>query len=85
MNLVPEKYASPRIFRVVVAIAFIFSIPDFLKLLIPSENLEIIYRTIPFSRDGLGWVLPSLIGFLMANIIHWNKSKRLINQENKTP
>lgn len=74
LTLFPEKYASPSIFKIVVAIAFIFSIPDFLKLLIPAENLKLVYQLIPFSREGLGWVLPSMIGFLLANAIRWKKT-----------
>ena len=67
LNLLPEKYASPTVFRTVVGLAILFSIPDFLKFLIPVENLEFLYNIIPFSRDGLGWVIPSLLGFVTAN------------------
>lgn len=69
LNLLPEKYASKTVFRIVVLIAFLFSIPDFLKFLIPPEKLQFIYNTVPFSADSLGWVLPSITGFLVANII----------------
>ncbi|MGI9530819.1 branched-chain amino acid transport system II carrier protein [Lutimonas sp.] len=67
LNLLSEKYASPTVFRIVVGLAFLFSIPDFLKFLIPVEKLEFLYAIIPFSRDGLGWVLPAVIGFVLAN------------------
>ncbi len=69
LNLLPEKYASHTVFRTVVGIAFVFSIPDFLKFLIPAENLELVYKMIPFSREGMGWVLPSLIGFVIMNAV----------------
>ena len=69
LNLLPEKYASHTVFRTVVGIAFVFSIPDFLKFLIPTENLEFVYNMIPFSREGMGWVLPSLIGFVIMNAV----------------
>ena len=68
LNLLAEKYASPTVFRTVVGLAILFSIPDFLKFLIPVENLEALYNIIPFSREGLGWVVPSIIGFVLANI-----------------
>ena len=68
LNLLSEKYASPTVFRTVVGLAILFSIPDFLKFMIPVENLEFLYNIIPFSRDGLGWVLPSIIGFVVANV-----------------
>lgn len=68
LNLLPEKYAGPIVFRTVVGIAILFSIPDFLKFLIPVENLEFLYNIIPLSREGLGWIIPSILGFAAANI-----------------
>lgn len=76
LNLFPERYVSRAVFRIVVAIAFVFSIPDFLKFLIPDENLEIVYGMIPFSREGMGWVLPSVIGFLMVNALTWKQAAK---------
>lgn len=70
LNLLAEKYASPTVFRTVVGLAILFSIPDFLKFLIPVENLEFLYHIIPFSRDGLGWVVPSLLGFVLVNLYY---------------
>ena len=67
LNLLAEKYAGPIVFRTVVGLAILFSIPDFLKFLIPVENLEFIYNIIPLSREGLGWIIPSIIGFATAN------------------
>ena len=67
LNLLAEKYAGPIVFRTVVGLAILFSIPDFLKFLIPVENLEFIYNIIPLSREGLGWIIPSLLGFATAN------------------
>lgn len=76
LNLFPERYVSRSVFRIVVAIAFVFSIPDFLKFMIPDENLEFVYGMIPFSREGMGWVLPSFIGFLMVNALTWKKAAK---------
>jgi len=67
LNLLAEKYAGPIVFRTVVGLAILFSIPDFLKFLIPVENLEFIYNIIPLSREGLGWIIPSILGFAAAN------------------
>jgi LIVCS family branched-chain amino acid:cation transporter len=74
LNLMPEKFAGKTIFRTVVGTAFFFSIPDFLKFMIPAENLEIIYKIIPFSENGLGWVLPSVLVFLIVNTAILSKS-----------
>ena len=69
INLMPDKFAGKAVFRIVVGTAFLFSIPDFLKFLIPAENLNMIYKIIPFSENGLGWVLPSVLTFLIVNAV----------------
>ena len=66
LNVLPEKMAPPLVFRFVVLTAFLFSIPDFVGVLIPGASLEAIQSTIPFSKEGMGWVLPSLLAFLTA-------------------
>lgn len=75
LNVIPEKYASANVFRIVVLTAFIFSVPDFLKFLMPEENLKLIQQIIPLSREGLGWLLPSIITFIAANLFK-NKEQR---------
>ena len=68
LNVVPEKYASQLVFRGVVIITFIFSIPDFLGFVIPKENLVGIKSMIPFAEHSLGWVLPALLVFVILNL-----------------
>ena len=69
LNIMPEKWASKTVFRAVVLVAFIFSIPDFLSFLVPAENLEGIKAIIPFAQHNLGWVLPALVTFVLVNVI----------------
>ena len=68
LNVVPEKYASQLVFRAVVIVTFIFSIPDFLGFVIPKENLVGIKSMIPFAEHSLGWVLPALLVFVILNL-----------------
>jgi len=67
LQVIPEKLASKTVFRAVVLMAFIFSIPDFLGFIIPIENLEFINKTIPFAKQNLGWVLPVIGTFIFVN------------------
>jgi len=67
LNLLPEKFASATVFKGVVFIAFIFSIPDFLKFLINPELLEGIQSIIPLAKYSLGWVIPSILIFGILN------------------
>ena len=68
LNVVPEKYASQLVFRAVVIVTFIFSIPDFLGFVIPKENLVGIKSVIPFAEHSLGWVIPALLVFVGLNL-----------------
>lgn len=68
LNVLPDQYASKTIFRAVVLVTFVFSIPDFLKFLIPIENLQSIIDVVPLSKYSFGWVLPALITFILLNI-----------------
>jgi LIVCS family branched-chain amino acid:cation transporter len=67
LNTVPNKFASKLVFRGVVLVTFIFSIPDFLGFIIPRENLIGIINFIPFAKFSLGWVLPAFLVFGLLN------------------
>ena len=67
LNIVPDKFASKLVFRGVVLVTFIFSIPDFLGFIIPRENLTGIKSVIPLAEFSLGWVLPALLIFIGLN------------------
>jgi len=68
LNVIPEKLAKKLVFRGVVFITFIFSIPDFLGFIINPIHLEGVKSIIPFANQNLGWVLPALITFFLLNI-----------------
>ena len=69
LNVLPEKWASPLVFKAVVLVTFIFSIPDFLGFIVPKESLTGIKNIIPFANEHLGWVLPALLSFVLVNLI----------------
>ena len=68
LNVLPEKLASSIIFKAVVGVTFLFSIPDFLKFIINPESLIGIQSYIPFSEFSLGWVLPAIFVFVIVNV-----------------
>ena len=74
LNNLPEKYASKTVFRTVVMVTFIFSIPDFLKFIIPAESLQGVQELIPLSQHSLGWVVPAIITFVIVNAFKSTKS-----------
>ena len=67
LNSLPKKFTSDRIFKTVVLVAFIFSIPDFLSFMIGKDALANIMNIIPFAKYNLGWVLPSVFTLILLN------------------
>ncbi|WP_237277370.1 branched-chain amino acid transport system II carrier protein [Tenacibaculum ovolyticum] len=74
LNIAPKNLATSIVFKVVVLVTFIFSIPDFLEFIINKEHLTSIKNIIPLANQHLGWVLPAILSFIIANII---KTKKL--------
>jgi len=68
LNVLPNKWASPLVFKAVVFVTFVFSVPDFLQFLLPVDSLTGIQHMIPFSKENLGWVLPALVVFITVNL-----------------
>ena len=73
LNIVKEKYASPLVFRSVIFVTFIFSIPDFLEFVINPQKLISVRNFIPFANYNLGWVLPALLVFGLVNLLQKQK------------
>lgn len=68
LNVLPQKYASPLVYRGVVITSFLFSIPDFLIILKPSGTLISLIDTIPLAKYNMGWVLPAIAMFAIMNM-----------------
>ena len=68
LNIVSAKYATSLVFRGVVLVTFLFSIPDFLGFIIPSEHLIGVKSYIPLAKVSLGWVLPAFLIFVLLNV-----------------
>lgn len=67
LNVMPEKYASKLVFKAVVLVTFIFSIPDFLGFLVEADWLVSVKEIIPLANQNLGWVMPAIITFVLVN------------------
>ena len=69
LNILPDGYAGITIFRIVVSVTFIFSIPDFLKYFLPENSLRPITELLPLADQSLGWILPAIIAFIIGNVL----------------
>ena len=69
LNVLSDKVATPLVFRVVVLVTFVFSLPDVIGFVSPSEQLQSITAYIPLAKHSLGWVLPALLAFEITALI----------------
>ncbi|MDA7557615.1 branched-chain amino acid transport system II carrier protein [Flavobacteriaceae bacterium] len=68
LNIIPSKWASKVVFRAVVVMTIMFSLPDILNTEIQRNWLSTLLNEIPFSSQNLGWLLPSAATFMIVNI-----------------
>lgn len=69
LNVVPDKFASPKVFMGVVVATIIFSVPDFLNAVGLAFYMEGLQKYIPLSQFSLGWVLPAVTVFILMNFL----------------
>ncbi|MGW9684705.1 branched-chain amino acid transport system II carrier protein [Flagellimonas sp. 2504JD1-5] len=68
LNVVPDKYATPKIFKWVVGATILFSIPDFLGSIGYGDTITSFTSWIPLREYHMGWVLPALVVFVARNM-----------------
>jgi len=79
LNVIPEKYGSKLVFRAVVLVTFIFSIPEFLGFLMEANWLTQLKDNIPLANDNLGWALPALVAFILVNLMQKPLKNETVN------
>ncbi|MCW5518330.1 branched-chain amino acid transport system II carrier protein [Aureitalea sp. L0-47] len=72
LSVLPNSLTTRLVYRTTVITTIVFSTPDFLTTLnselISSEWVQSIGKFIPFSEVHMGWILPSVIAFGLANL-----------------
>lgn len=76
LNVLPERYATSLLFRAVILVTFICSIPDFLSFFMPEGALVNLKEYIPLSQHSMGWVLPALVTYIL--VLLFSKKKNSI-------
>jgi len=68
LNVLPDKYASPLVFKAVIVTTVLFNIPDFLESIGFGDTISSVKDLIPLSAFSMGWVLPAGVCFFLANL-----------------
>ncbi|WP_296386850.1 branched-chain amino acid transport system II carrier protein [Winogradskyella sp.] len=69
LNVLPEKLGTPLVFRAVVIVTMVFSIPDVIGFISPTEGLKNVTDYIPLAKHSLGWVLPAILTFVIIALV----------------
>ncbi len=80
LNVMPNTWTTPGVFKAVVIVTMLFSVPDFLSSIGFSDSMTSINHYIPLSSVQMGWILPALLTFLVANVLSY---RRAIYQNSK--
>ncbi|GER58856.1 branched-chain amino acid transport system carrier protein [Patiriisocius marinus] len=75
LNVLPQQFATPLVFKVVTILTILFSIPDFVGFFLEEGALHALTQYIPLATKGMGWVLPAFLGFVGVNL--WLKGRRV--------
>ncbi|MDG5490935.1 branched-chain amino acid transport system II carrier protein [Psychroserpens sp. SPM9] len=76
LNVFPKQFSTPMVFRAVVLVTFIFSVPDVINFVSPSKGLKDLIGYIPLAKYSLGWVLPALVTCLGVGLLTLNQTKK---------
>lgn len=70
LNVLPDKYTEPKVFRAVVYTTILFSVPDFLNSVGVKSVSNFTTEYLPLSKFSLAWVLPAAIALVIGNLTH---------------
>ncbi|PKB42480.1 LIVCS family branched-chain amino acid:cation transporter [Cellulophaga sp. RHA19] len=70
LNVLPDKYTEPKVFRAVVFTTILFSVPDFLNSIGITSVANFTAAYLPLSKYSLAWVLPAVIALIVGNLTH---------------
>lgn len=68
LNVLPDTYTTPKVFKAVVFVTILFSVPDFLTSIGVANVAEFTTAYLPLSAYSLGWVLPAAIALAIGNL-----------------
>ncbi|NAS31721.1 branched-chain amino acid transport system II carrier protein [Flavobacteriaceae bacterium R38] len=75
LNVLPEKFTPPIVFRGAVITTIIFSIPDFLSSIGMGEQMQPIKENIPLASYSIGWLIPVFVVFIAINLFYSKRDR----------
>lgn len=69
LNVLPDQWTAPKVFKSVVWVTILFSVPDFLGTVGLGPTIGPYLNWLPLLKHQMGWVLPALVTFVLANFL----------------
>jgi len=76
LNVMPDIWTTENVFKSVVIATILFSVPDFLSSIGLSDSMTFINDYIPLSAVQMGWTLPAIVTFIVANLFEYMKGSK---------
>lgn len=62
---------NPYIYRSAIGLVTIFSVLDTINKVFLDNKWSGIFEVLPFYHEGLGWLIPALLGLIIGYIVGW--------------
>lgn len=76
LNVLPEKFATKNVFQSVTVITILGSLPDVLHYFSATKDIVTpLIDILPFGNEGFVWITPTLLVFIIMNIVELRAKK----------
>lgn len=73
---------NPYIYASVIGLVTLFSFIDTINHTLLASQLNMGFENLPFYAEGLGWIIPALIGVLVGYTLNWIKGTTAVTKTN---
>jgi LIVCS family branched-chain amino acid:cation transporter len=77
LNCLPEAWSDDAVYKWVVAVTLIFTLPDFLASFWESNPLSGVADLLPLHQQSMAWLIPALLTFILVNLIGRKRAKKI--------
>ena len=74
LNIVSKNWSSSKVFKAVVGITLLCSLPDFFGFFFEDSTFNKWISKVPLASQKMGWIIPALTTFFLVNLL---EKKRL--------
>jgi LIVCS family branched-chain amino acid:cation transporter len=77
LNCLPEAWSGGAVYKWVVAVTLLFTVPDFLASFWTTNPLSGVAELLPLHQQSMAWLIPALVTFILVNLIDRKRAKKI--------